>query len=103
MKHTLYLFSYLVMLPLAAAVFVIALFTGCVTIESVLKALLWLTRSTMTTETRNLAVVIAAAPLCPVFGVVGTGPHGLSTAPLFVLRQVFKIYRSAAGGRNRLR
>ena len=61
MKHTLYLFSYLVMLPLAAAVFVIALFTGCVTIES--KALLWLTRSTMTTETRNLAVVIAAAPL----------------------------------------
>lgn len=63
MKHPLYLFSYLVMLPLAAAVFVIALFTGCVTIESVLKALLWLTRSTMTTETRNLAVVIAAAPL----------------------------------------
>ena len=63
MKHTLYLFSYLVMLPLAAAVFVIALFTGCVTVESLLKALLWLTHSTMTTETRNLAVVIAAAPL----------------------------------------
>ena len=51
MKHTLYLFSYLVMLPLAAAVFVIALFTGCVTVESLLKALLWLTHSTMTTET----------------------------------------------------
>lgn len=63
MKHTLYLFSYLVMLPLAAAVFVIALFTGCVTVESLLKALLWLTHSTMTTETRNLAVVIAAMPL----------------------------------------
>lgn len=63
MKYTTYLFSYLIMLPLAVAVFIIAMFTACVTVETVLKALIWLTHSTMTTETRNLAVVIAAAPL----------------------------------------
>ena len=62
MKYTTYLFSYLIMLPLAVAVFIIAMFTACVTVETVLKALIWLTHSTMTTETRNLAVVIAAAP-----------------------------------------
>lgn len=63
MKYTTYLFSYLIMLPLAVAVFIIAMFTACVTVETVLKALIWLTHSTMTTETRNLAVVIAAMPL----------------------------------------
>ena len=63
MKYTTYLFSYLIMLPWAVAVFIIAMFTACVTVETVLKALIWLTHSTMTTETRNLAVGIAAAPL----------------------------------------
>ena len=87
MKYTTYLFSYLIMLPLAVAVFIIAMFTACVTVETVLKALIWLTHSTMTTETRKPGRRHRRCSPCPVFRIVGPSPHGLSGASLFIVKK----------------
>lgn len=62
MKSAAYILSYLIMLPLAVAVFFIVMFLCCVATESALRGLLYLTGPVLSAAGRNMLVICLSAP-----------------------------------------
>lgn len=62
MKSAAYILSYIIMLPLAVAVFFIVMFLCCVATESLLQMARALTGPLLSAAGRNLLVVFLSAP-----------------------------------------
>ncbi|KUH57079.1 hypothetical protein [Megasphaera sp. DJF_B143] len=68
MKSAAYILSYIIMLPLAVAVFFIVMFLCCVSTESLIQIVSALTSSILSAAGRNLLVVCLSAPFAILAG-----------------------------------
>lgn len=68
MKSAAYILSYIIMLPLAVAVFFIVMFLCCVSTESLIQIVSALTSSILSATGRNLLVVCLSAPFAILAG-----------------------------------
>lgn len=86
MKYTTYLFSYLIMLPLAVAVFIIAMFTGLRHCRNRPQSPYMADAQHDDDRNQKPGRRHRRCSPCPVFRIVGPSPHGLSGASLFIVK-----------------
>lgn len=68
MKSAAYILSYIIMLPLAVAVFFIVMFLCCVSTESLIQIVSALTSSILSAAGRNLLVICLSLPFAILAG-----------------------------------
>ncbi len=68
MKSAAYILSYIIMLPLAVAVFFIVMFLCCVSTESLIQIVSALTSSILSAASRNLLVICLSLPFAILAG-----------------------------------